>query len=64
MKIKIMKGKIEEALEGGKTAYADRLSELILRAICGFNVISIKIPTILFANLKRSVLKFIWNHNR
>jgi hypothetical protein len=35
---------------------------ILLKAICGFHAIAIKIPTQLFTDLERTILTFIWKN--
>jgi hypothetical protein len=37
---------------------------ILLKAICRFNAIPIKIPTQFFIELERAMLKFMWNNNK
>ena len=61
MKINPRNGKISHDL--GLEELIVKMAEL-LKAICRFHAISVKIPIIIFTYLEQIILKFIWNHKR
>jgi hypothetical protein len=68
---KYLKKEIEEDTrrwQGLPYSWIDRINigkmVILLKAICRFNVIPIKIPMSLFAEVEKSILRFIWQHKK